>query len=209
MKVNARERAGCGVYFFVKRLLDIFFSAILLVLLCIPMLMIWCAVAFTSRGGGIFRQRRVGRGGRTFICYKFRTMYKHAPHSVPTAKLLNAKSYVTPVGKVLRRTSLDELPQLFNVLKGDMSIIGPRPLILEEKEVHSQRKSAGIYALRPGITGLSQINGRDELSDGEKVALDSKYLQEFGIMQDARILAGTLGKVLSGEGIADREGKKR
>lgn len=208
--MKERERASAfGRYFAVKRLLDVCFSAILLALLCIPMLIIWCAVVLSSRGGGIFRQQRVGRDGKTFVCYKFRTMYRNAPRSVPSSKLVNASSYVTPVGKLLRRTSLDELPQLFNVLRGDMSIVGPRPLILEEAEVHRKRRERGIYALRPGITGLSQISGRDGVSDGEKVEIDARYLQEFGIIQDAKILASTIGKVFSGEGIADLKNKEK
>ena len=134
------------------------------------------------------------------MCYKFRTMYADTPRNCPAARL-DADKFITPIGKLLRRTSLDELPQLFNVLKGDMSIVGPRPLIIEEVEVHQNREKLGIYALRPGITGLSQIRGRNRLSDSEKVAFDAQYLAEFGVLQDAKIIGATLAKVLSGDGV--------
>ncbi len=192
--------ANTNKYFALKRLLDVIFSLILILMLALPMGVIWCAVALSSRGGGIFRQVRIGKGGKRFVCYKFRTMYISAPKSCPAAKL-DAARFVTPVGKFLRRSSLDELPQLFNVLKGDMSLVGPRPLIIEETDVHKSRERLGIYALRPGITGLSQIRGRNNLSDGEKVAFDAKYFEEFGILQDARILGETVVRVIRGEDV--------
>ncbi len=188
-------------YFFVKRLLDIFFSAVLLVFLLLPMILIWMAVRLNSPGKGIFRQIRVGREGKMFVCYKFRTMYVSAPPCCPSSRFVNAEKYVTPVGKFLRRSSLDELPQLFNVLKGDMSLVGPRPLILAEAEVHSKRRENGVYSLRPGITGLSQINGRDMVTDAMKIELDTRYLGNFGFLQDAKILGLTLGRVITGNGM--------
>ena len=195
-------------YFVLKRALDVVFSAVLILLLLFPMALIWFAVALTSRGGGIFRQIRVGQGGKRFICYKFRTMYTDAPRNCPAARL-DSEKYITPVGKLLRRTSLDELPQLFNVLKGDMSIVGPRPLIAEEVEVHKNRERRGIYALRPGITGLSQIRGRNRLTDREKVEFDAQYLAEFGVLQDAKIVAATFAKVIRGDGVdADKDGRR-
>ena len=187
-------------YFVFKRVLDVIFSAVLILLLLFPMALIWLAVALSSEGGGIFRQTRVGQGGKRFICYKFRTMYIDAPKNCPAARL-DGERFITPVGKLLRRTSLDELPQLFNVLKGDMSIVGPRPLIVEEAEVHQSRERLGIYALRPGITGLSQIRGRNRLTDREKVEFDAQYLEEFGVLQDAKILAATVFKVIRGDGV--------
>ena len=207
------KRENCGValtnkYFIFKRVLDVVFSFILILLLALPMALIWFAVVISSRGGGIFRQARIGRGGRRFICYKFRTMYIDAPRSCPAAEL-DATRFITPVGKLLRRTSLDELPQLFNVLRGDMSLVGPRPLIAEEIKVHEGRQRLGVYSLRPGITGLSQIRGRNNLPDEEKVAFDAKYLEEFGILQDVKILGGTFGKVLRGEGVEASKQRKR
>lgn len=191
-------------YRILKRILDLIFSAVLIVFLFLPMLVIWIAVRIDTPGEGIFRQIRVGKDGRLFECYKFRTMYISAPPCRPSSDFHDAKNYITPVGRFLRRTSLDELPQLFNVFKGDMSLVGPRPLIVAEKEVHEGRRKNGVYALRPGMTGLSQINGRDGLSDGEKIERDVQYLRQFGFLQDVRILAKTLTAVVSGEGNKDK-----
>lgn len=198
MNVLKNKRRG---YFFWKRLLDVLFSFLLLFFLALPMLFIACAVLFTSRGGAIFRQKRVGRNAETFVCYKFRTMYSYAPNNRPTSDFSDAALYVTPVGRFLRRTSLDELPQLFNVLKGDMSLIGPRPLIAEEETVHRLRMEKGVYDIRPGITGLAQISGRDLISDSEKAELDAKYVESIGFASDFGILFKTLRRVAGGDGI--------
>ena len=197
---------GRGIFSYgsVKRGLDLFFSASLLCFLALPMLVIWLAVRLDSRGGGIFRQTRIGRGGVPFVCYKFRTMYVLAPPCCPSARLDRADRYITPVGRFLRRTSLDELPQLFNVLRGDMSLVGPRPLIAEESDIHRLRSESGVYRLRPGITGLSQVMGRDRVPDDMKAALDARYLAEFGFIQDVRIIGRTVGKVITGEGIVKK-----
>lgn len=191
-------------YCVLKRILDVMFSAILIIFLSLPMLIIWIAIRLDTPGKGIFRQIRVGQEGRLFGCYKFRTMYESAPPCRPSSQFADAQRYVTPVGRFLRRTSLDELPQLFNVIKGDMSLVGPRPLILAEREVHEGRRKNGVYALRPGMTGLSQINGRDGLSDREKIDTDTRYLCEFGFIQDMKIIAKTLTAVVSGEGNKDK-----
>ena len=198
--MNALKNKRRG-YFFWKRLLDVLFSFLLLFFLTLPMLFIACAVLVTSRGGAIFRQKRVGRNAKTFVCYKFRTMYSYAPNNRPTSEFSDASLYVTPVGRFLRRTSLDELPQLFNVLKGDMSLIGPRPLIAEERLVHSLRMETGVYDVRPGITGLAQISGRDLVSDREKAELDAKYVEGIGFATDFGILFKTLRRVVGGDGI--------
>ena len=192
-------------YYVLKRILDVAFSAILIVFLFLPMLVIWIAILIDTPGRGIFRQIRVGKDGRLFECYKFRTMYESAPPCRPSSEFIDAQRYITPVGRFLRRTSLDELPQLFNVLKGDMSLVGPRPLILAERGVHEGRRKNGVYVLRPGMTGLSQINGRDGLSDSEKIETDTKYLYEFGFIQDVRIIVKTLTAVVSGEGNKDKQ----
>ena len=182
----------------VKRMLDIFFSAILLFLLALPMCVIALAVIADTPGGAIFRQRRVGREGRAFVCYKFRTMYRSAPKSCPKSRLCEPQRYVTPVGRFLRRTSLDELPQLFNVLVGDMSLVGPRPLVAEEGEIHRLRQRCGVYRLRPGLTGLSQISGRDGIGDIEKVRLDTRYVRDVSLASDAKIIFGTLRHAATG-----------
>ena len=195
------------VYANVKRALDVFLSSLLLFFLAIPMLIIWLTVRISSRGEGIFKQVRIGRGGKSFVCYKFRTMYKTAPANTPSSDFSSVEKYVTPVGRLLRRTSLDELPQLFNVLKGDMSLVGPRPLISEETEVHRLRGEYGVYSIRPGLTGLSQINGRDSLTDRRKAELDRAYLEAFGFIQDVKIIGKTVTGVISGDGIANGKQK--
>ena len=180
-------------------MLDVVLGVALAAFLALPMLLIWLAVATTSRGGGIFSQVRIGKGGKEFVCYKFRTMRRDAP--VCSAKQMaeqgGADRYLTPIGRFLRRTSLDELPQIWNVIKGDMSFVGPRPLIAEEREVHRARESRDVYSVRPGITGLAQVKGRNSLSDERKVELDAQYLNEFGFLQDVRILGLTALGVIS------------
>ena len=186
---------------FVKRGLDIVISASLLFFLLLPMFLISVIIRSDSRGNAIFKQKRVGRGGRVFICYKFRTMYITAPPSKSAAELAGERKYITHVGSFLRRSSLDELPQLYNVLKGDMSIIGPRPLICEEKNIHQKRMDIGVYTLRPGITGMAQINGRNILADDEKLERDTYYLENVRLSLDAKILLKTVLKVATGEGV--------
>lgn len=189
-----------------KRALDLFFALLLFILAAIPCSLICILIRATSRGPALFRQTRIGRYGKPFHCLKFRTMYTDAPQYCATPDLRDADSFITPVGKILRKTSLDELPQLFNVIKGDMSFIGPRPLIPEEKDIHEERMKRGVYELRPGISGLAQINGRDRVGAEEKVMYDEKYLHNVSFTYDAKILLGTFFGVLRGNDIV--EGKK-
>lgn len=207
--MKAKKGILCLYCRYIKRFLDIFFSLIFLIVLFPLMLVISVAVVSESRGGAIFKQKRMGRNGRAFTCYKFRTMRADAPHSIPAKALDNPDIYVTRVGRLLRRSSLDELPQLFNVLKGDMSIVGPRPLICEETEVHRMRESAGIYLLRPGLTGLAQINGRNLLCDSEKIENDKIYLDNVRMRLDAKILLMTFGCVLAGKGVSRQNNDKK
>ena len=186
---------------YIKRVLDIFLAAILIFFLLLPMLAISIAVIAESSGGAIFKQKRRGRGGKEFICYKFRTMYKYAPSNMPASSFSDHEKYVTRVGRFLRESSLDELPQLFNVLRGDMSIVGPRPLICAEEKMHEGRLRQGVYSIRPGITGLAQISGRNSLCDEEKLTQDSIYLFGVGLRLDAKILFSTLKKVITHEGV--------
>lgn len=198
-----------GIYRrYVKRMLDIIFSTMLIVLLLPFMVIIGALIRIDSSGGAIFKQKRMGRNAKEFTCYKFRTMKKEAPHGIPAKDLADPERYVTRVGRFLRRSSLDELPQLFNVFLGNMSIVGPRPLICEEKEIHRLRGEAGIYTLRPGITGLAQINGRNLLCDSEKIENDRIYLDNLKIRLDAKILFLTLGCVIGGKGIVGKNTKK-
>lgn len=208
MQKRTLNNKSVGRYAAVKRGLDVICSAAALGVVCVPMLFIWLAIRIESKGGGIFRQLRVGRGGKTFVCYKFRTMHVSAPHDCPSSQLEGAEQYVTRVGAFLRRTSLDELPQLLNVLKGDMSLVGPRPLILSERVMHKGRTERGVYSLRPGITGLAQINGRNRLSDEKKLGLDTQYLAEIGFIEDVRIIGKTFFGVISGDGVKIGTDKK-
>ena len=197
-----KKQGECGIYArFVKRILDIVLSVLLLLLLAFPMLLIAVAVRADSDGDAIFRQRRRGKDGRIFVCYKFRTMYRNAPSDVPASSFADHDRYVTRVGRFLRRTSLDELPQLFNVICGQMSLGGPRPLICEEENMHRSRMDAGVYRIRPGITGMAQVCGRNMLDDEQKLENDRYYLYNLRIGLDAKIIFKTFFKVIKKEGI--------
>ena len=185
-----------AVYSVVKRCLDLLFAAVSLAAALLPMLLIIAAIRLDTKENALFRQKRVGRNGVLFDCFKFRTMTKEAPSSVSKKAFHDADGYITRTGRFLRKTSLDELPQLFNILKGEMSFIGPRPLIPEEETVHTLRKACGVYQLRPGISGYAQINGRDMISDEKKAALDKYYLEHFSFCMDMKIVFGTVFNVL-------------
>ena len=185
---------------FLKRALDLVLALVLSILLLLPMLIIAVAIRAESDGSAIFKQERRGRGGRVFVCYKFRTMRRDAPSNMPASSFQDRELYVTRVGRFLRRSSLDELPQLFNVIRGDMSLVGPRPLICEESEIHDGRQRVGVYALRPGITGMAQIGGRNSLDDREKLEKDTYYLHNLRPSLDAKILFSTLSCVIKREG---------
>ena len=187
----------------VKRLADVILSAVGILLLLIPFLMIAAAIFIDDPGKIFFSQYRVGRFGKRFKLYKFRTMKTDTPKYLPTVEMKEPDQYVTRIGRILRDTSLDELPQLLNVLKGDMSLVGPRPLISDEYEIHQMRMRFGVYNIRPGVTGLAQINGRDTVSPGDKVRWDVKYLQKFGLKEDLRILLGTLPRISRGQDIVE------
>lgn len=174
-----------------KRILDVIFAYLLLLFLYVPMVIIALGVCLTSKGGALFRQKRVGKNGRIFTIYKFRTMYKDAPE-LSHKEFSGCEHYITPLGKLLRRTSLDELPQLFNVLSGDMSLVGVRPLIVGEMEMHIERISQGVYAERPGMTGLAQTEGRDSLGDKEKLFYDKEYVSNISFSLDTKILLRTV-----------------
>lgn len=178
---------------FLKRLTDILISLFSLILLS-PILIVVSIISLICQGSPIFiGQERYGRNAKTFKIFKFRTMRNDAP-VVASADI--KKKYITKWGSVLRKTSIDELPQLFNVLKGDMSLVGPRPLIVQEEEIHELRLKEGIYKVRPGITGLAQINGRDECSNEEKTYYDKKYIEKMSVIFDIKIMLGTVLPVI-------------
>ena len=190
-------------FLFVKRTLDIVFSAALLVLL-FPLLVVVTAIAaYDTEGSPFFVQTRMGRNGKTFRMIKFRTMSKSAPENVATADLKNADSFISPIGHILRKFSLDELPQLWNVFKGEMSFIGPRPVVLSEEELLAMRNLHGADEVRPGITGFAQVRGRDNLPIVQKAFLDGYYARHATFVMDMKILWRTVLYVLRAEGVVD------
>lgn len=188
-------------YRYVKRAMDIVGAVVGLVLMAVPMVLVAVAVKLDSRGPVFFRQLRMGRHSVPFVCYKFRSMVTSAPKECAANDLQDRAHMVTRVGNFLRKSSLDEVPQLWNVLKGDMSLIGPRPLILNETWINEERARRGVYELQPGITGLAQICGRNQVSDRDKVYFDEYYLTHYGMWLDVKILFGTVLYVLLGKDI--------
>ena len=192
------------MYSFFKRLLDIVLSLTALIVLAPLLLVLALLVKLDSPGPALFKQKRVGRNEKLFDIYKFRSMYTSAPRDVATCELQNAESHITRVGRVLRKTSLDELPQLFNVLKGEMSLIGPRPLVPNEKDIHELRREKGAYRVRPGITGWAQVNGRDCVLPVDKARLDGYYADHMSFGLDVKIIIFSVICVLTARGV--REG---
>lgn len=191
------------IYSFLKREIDFVASLAILIVLAPLFLLLALIIKLTSNGAVIFSQKRVGQYGQVMNIYKFRTMSAKAPNSKATSDFSDAPEYITKFGKFLRATSLDELPQLFNVLKGDMSIIGPRPLILDEVFVHNLRKENDVYLIRPGITGLAQVNGRDFLNAEDKVNFDAQYLHNMSLCLDLKIFIKSIIVVFKRQGSLD------
>ena len=187
----------------IKRILDISVSLVALIVLLIPFLIIALLIKFDSKGPVFFKQVRMGKDDVPFDILKFRSMYETAPHQMSMSQLDNTSQHVTTIGKFLRKTILDELPQLINVIKGDMSIVGPRPLILSEKNVLNLRTRNGASKVLPGITGLAQVNGRDELPDNEKAKFDSYYAANVSLSLDFKIIMKTFIDVLGERGIKE------
>lgn len=184
-----------------KRLFDVVVALSALLLLAVPMLLISAAVAVTSRGPVLYWSDRIGRRNTVFRMPKFRSMYVGTP-PVATHLLANPDVHITPLGRFLRKSSLDELPQLWSVLVGDMSLVGPRPALFNQDDLVAARTAAGVHVLRPGITGWAQVNGRDELPIPEKVALDAEYLRGRSFSLDLRILFLTVWKVVRTDGVS-------
>jgi len=184
-----------------KRIIDIVASLIAIIIL-MPLLMgVVILITLDSRGPIVFVQRRIGVNDTEFLMYKFRTMFVGTPE-VATDKLTNSQSYITKIGYYLRKYSIDELPQLFNVFLGQMSLVGPRPALYNQYDLRQMRKEVGIHQIRPGVTGWAQINGRDEISLSEKVHLDLYYLQNQSLRFYIKILIMTLFRVYSGDGVS-------
>ena len=185
---------------FGKRTLDIIIATVAIIVFAIPMIIVALWVKLDSRGPALFRQLRYGKNLVPFTVYKFRTMTVDAPSDMPTNAFKDAGSHITRSGKIMRKLSLDELPQLFNVLKGDMSVVGPRPVVLKEMNLIDLRTQVGANGVKPGITGWAQVNGRDELSDAIKSRMDGEYVRGLGFKMDVKCLMMTLWAVLSIKG---------
>lgn len=183
-----------------KRFFDMSCSLLALLLLALPMLTVMLMVRFTSKGPVLYWSDRVGRNNRIFRMPKFRTMRTETP-AVATHLLGSPDQWLTPVGGFLRRSSLDELPQLFSILTGDMSIVGPRPALFNQDDLIALRTEKGVHQLTPGLTGWAQVNGRDELPIPLKVDFDEYYLLHFSLLFDVKIIALTALKVLRREGV--------
>ena len=193
----------------VKRVLDAVLSAFGLMVLLLPIVIIALIIYVDDPGKVIFAQRRVGLGGKQFRVYKFRTMRLSTPKYMATSNVVDPNQYITRVGRILRKLSLDEIPQLWNVLKGDMSLVGPRPLIPSEEQIHKMRSRFGVYTTRPGVTGLAQVNGRDTVLPADKVRYDWQYVNGFGFAMDLKILLSTIPKVFSASGVVEGGKKKK
>ena len=190
---------------FLKRFFDIFFSFIGLIVLLVPMLIIAIIVACDSKSSAFFVQDRIGRNGKIFKFYKFRSMRKEAPANVATRDIQGGE-YITKTGKFLRRTSLDELPQLWCILKGDMSLIGPRPVVTTEVELFEYRKETNALKVRPGLTGLAQVEYRDSLNDMKlKAEIDGYYADNISFWFDFKIFLRTIKKVAMQEDVVDND----
>ena len=191
------------VYGVVKRGLDLVFAAVMLVAFLPLFLIVAVAIKIDSPGPVFFRQRRVGIGKSHFMIYKFRTMRIDAPKDQPTHLLKDPGAYITPVGRFLRRSSLDELPQLLNIIKGEMALVGPRPALWNQFDLIAERDKYGANDVRPGLTGWAQINGRDELPIDVKARLDGEYVKRMSFGFDLRCIVGTVMKVLRSEGVVE------
>ena len=195
---------------YIKRALDVVLSAVGLVVLSPLLALIALAIRLDSPGPVVFKQKRFGKDRKLFEIYKFRTMRVDAPRDVPTNDLRGSRGYITRVGRILRMSSLDELPQLWNILKGDMSLIGPRPALWNQEDLMAWRDRFGASQIRPGLSGWAQVNGRDYLSrDLEKKARrDGEYAHNISFAFDLKCFLLTLVKVVNRQGIAEgREGK--
>ena len=184
-----------------KRVFDIFLGFLAALILFVPVLLVAMAVRLTSKGPALYWSDRVGRNNVIFKMPKFRSMRVGTP-AVATHLLADAALHLTPIGSFLRKSSLDELPQLWSILSGDMSFVGPRPALFNQHDLIALRTAQGVHTLLPGLTGWAQVNGRDELPIPEKVKLDAAYMERQSLLFDIRILWMTFVKVLKRDGVS-------
>ncbi len=191
---------------FFKRLIDVVLSFFGIVFLALPMLIIALIIKIDSKGPVLFKQKRVGIHKKHFTIYKFRSMKTNVPHDMPTHMLQDSEAYMTSWQKFMRKMSFDELPQLFNILKGDMSIIGPRPALWNQYDLIEERDKYGANDVVPGLTGLAQISGRDELAISVKAKIDGDYVKNLSFLMDVKCFFGTISAVITKKGYV--EGKQ-
>ena len=188
---------------FFKRLIDLVLSALALVILAIPMLVFALLIKLDSKGPVLFWQKRVGLHKETFMMPKFRSMYIDTPAEVPTHLLNDPDRWITPVGRIYRKLSIDELPQFWSIFIGKMSIIGPRPALWNQFDLVAERDKYGANDVRPGLTGWAQINGRDELAIPVKAKLDGEYVEKLSFLFDCKCFFGTILAVLRRDGVVE------
>ena len=193
------------MYGVLKRFFDIILSLVAIIVFSWLLIIIAIAIVVEDKGNILFKQKRIGKNKKEFYIYKFRTMKVSTPKDVPTHLLDNPESYITKIGGFLRKTSLDELPQLFNILKGDMSIVGPRPALWNQFDLIDLRDNNGSNSVRPGLTGWAQVNGRDELPIDVKAGFDGEYIKKMSIVFDIKIILMTVVSVFTSKGV--REGR--
>lgn len=191
------------MYQIVKRLLAILISGLAIIILSPVLLAVAIAIKCDSKGPVLFKQKRVGKDKKHFMIYKFRSMYVDAPADMPTHMLKDPTAMITKVGAFLRKTSLDELPQLFNIFKGEMAIVGPRPALWNQYDLIVERDKYNANSIRPGLTGWAQINGRDELEIDEKSRLDGYYVAHMSFLMDLKCFFGTFISVLKSDGVVE------
>ena len=187
----------------VKRMIDLALSAMALLILAVPLLLLGLIVQLDSKGPALFWQKRVGMHKKTFMMPKFRSMYTQTPSDMPTHMLSDPSRWITPVGKVYRKLSIDELPQLWSIFTGKMSIIGPRPALWNQDDLIAERDKYGVNDVRPGLTGWAQINGRDELEIPVKAKLDGEYVEKMSFLFDCKCFFGTILAVLKHDGVVE------
>lgn len=188
---------------YMKRFFDIILSALAILVFSWLFIILAIIIKGTSKGPIFFKQKRVGRDKAYFNILKFRTMRIDTPKDVPTHLLTDPEQYITTIGKFLRKTSLDELPQLFNILVGDMAIVGPRPALWNQEDLIAERDLYDANAVRPGLTGLAQVSGRDELPIPIKARYDGEYVDNISLMKDIVLICKTIGSVLKHDGVKE------
>ena len=194
---------GMAMYLRIKRMIDFLLALAATIVLSPVLIALALAVKLSSPGPVLFRQKRVGIHKRHFTIYKFRSMRTDAPKDQATHLLQNAQSYITPVGRFLRKSSLDELPQLFNILRGDMAVVGPRPALYNQYDLIAERDRYGANDVLPGLTGLAQVEGRDELPIAVKARLDGEYVKSISFATDFGLILRTFKAVVSSKGIVE------